>query len=87
LSKKEVVEVKVGEIVVLYNCQVRTIEHIFDIGIRGDAMRTSSIRSRMGIVMEGGVGESSVILATERGLRRGRGERGNSVVLSGHADS
>jgi len=50
-------------------------------------MRTPGIHSKVGVVMERGGGKSSVVLTMERGLRRGRGERGDSVALSGHADS
>jgi len=87
LSKKEVVEANVREAVVLYNRQVRMVEHVFNVRIRGDTMRTSSIHSRVRVVMERGVGKNSVVLTTERGLRRRGGERRDIVALSGHADS
>jgi len=57
------------------------VKDVFDVGMRGDAMGTSSIRSRVSIVMERGSGKSSVVLIMERGKRR------NIVALSGHADS
>jgi len=63
------------------------IEHVFDVGIRDDAMRTPGIRSKVGVMMKRGSGESSIILTMERSLRRGRSERGDGVTLSGHADS
>ena len=50
-------------------------------------MRTPGIHLGVGVVMERGGGESNVVLTTERGLRRGRGKRGDSVALSRHADS
>jgi len=50
-------------------------------------MRTPGIHLKVGVVMERGGGESNVVLTTERGLRRGRGKRGDSVALSRHADS
>jgi len=62
------------------------VEDIFDIGIRGDAMGTTSIHVRMGVVTERSGSKSSVVLTTERGLRRRGGQRRNIVVLSGHAD-
>jgi len=61
------------------------VKDIFDIEIRSDAMRTLSIRSRVGVMTKRGGGKSSVVLMMERGLRR-RGKRRNSVALSGHAD-
>jgi len=79
LSKKEVVEPNVGEVVVFYDRQVRTVEHVFNVSMRGNAMRTSGIHSKVGIVMERGGGESSGVLTTERSLRRGRGKRRNSL--------
>jgi len=63
------------------------VEDIFNVGIRGNAMRTPGIHLGVGVVMERGGSESSVVLTTERSLRRGRGKRRNSIVLSGHADS
>ena len=84
LSEKEVAKTKVVEVVVLVDSCVRTVEHVFNDGIRGGSMGVTSVHPAVTIVTKRSFGEGVVVLTTEIGLRgRGRERRGR-VTLSGH---